>query len=131
MRPTITAVSHPAVDGHPFGATGMPVLDSLTPLVSWSAPASGMPAFFRIVSHPVSPDGMGGTKISAPKAVLVDGSATSARIPPGFLSPGSTYVFTINAIACPDCDYEGAPGRYKIPNSGSNVLSNIYRTPAP
>ena len=116
LAPIISPVQSPTIGGASLFAAA--TLNTTTPSLSWSAPASGSPYGYRVdvfvgqTSNGIStyiPVGVFGT------------SQTSVTLPP--LSSGNTYVFSITALADAAANIQTSPNRSALPAGFANVVS--------
>jgi len=86
-----------AVDSRP--AQGAPLtLGSATPLVSWLAPTSGTPTFYRVtVEELYLLPASNRTRTRLAGDVVVPAAQTQVRLPPGLLTAGKSYVLRVDA----------------------------------
>ena len=129
FEPQLTPAKNVKIDGHDFFATTMPTL-SASPKVTWSAPDVGSATIWELRAYPVEGNGAN-TQIKNGKHVnLWAGDVHEITIPPGTLIANDAYMFFLVGYNCPDCHYEEAPGRIKIPNQQGTAISNLFQAPS-
>ena len=81
------------IDGQPATTAG--TLGSLTPTLSWSAPAVGTPQVYQVRIYTLVVNGSGATRRELAANLMTKG--LSLKVPPGVLSSGSYSVFIVEA----------------------------------
>lgn len=91
-----------------------------TPELSWEAPAIGTPDGYRVTIVQVqSVDG----RTSTDTAGSLYTTTTRARIPPGILIEGLSYVFVVQAESVPGFAVSRSPATLAIPNAYAVALT--------
>jgi len=93
-----------------------------TPRLHWSPPSLGTPTHYRLVFTRAEENA--GTLGGVLAGVLYT-TTTDIVVPPGILSPGSTYVIRFTAFARGNVDAQRQPFLTALPESSSDVLSGL------
>jgi hypothetical protein len=115
----VSPVQSPMVDGK--SAFGSLAGISLTPVLSWSAPAAGTPTAYRVVVYQVANSGGSSTM---QYVTTIATTSTTLPFPPNVLEKGSGYVFVITALVSP-IDASTAPFRASPTMASADVLSSM------
>lgn len=126
--PLLSAPVAPTVDGQPALAAAMTGV-SLTPVIAWEAPATGLPTSYRLEVHRLALAGTAtaGTLVGE---LVVDGATTSVTLPAGLLQGAATYAVTIAARSSPT-DGGGAavrPYRAGVPFGEARLWTMPFTT---
>jgi hypothetical protein len=131
VAPIIGPVQNPKIDGADLFTAA--TVNSVSPTLSWSAPALGTPYGYNV--QVLSPDSLipgvpGPGGLPVPIGMWGPGpqlstAKTTMTIPPGVLAPGGTYMFVITALADAQANMETAPHRTALPSGNADVLSAI------
>ncbi|HZN91383.1 MAG TPA: hypothetical protein VFB81_01710, partial [Myxococcales bacterium] len=124
LAPQVSPVTNPLVNGASWFSDQ--TLSGTTPLISWSAPAVGTPDFYSLRIRRVSAGPTGGV-VKTEVARLVT-RATSLRVPPGILQPGSYYLLRLTAAVQPGRT-QTATYESPFPLHTAPVMSGVLRTP--
>jgi hypothetical protein len=122
--PLLTPVTDLRIDGTP--AADDRVLASLTPGVSWSAPAVGRPSGYEVWVRELS---VVGTRTVAGLPVRLRTAATQVTLPPGVLASGRAYYVTVRALRQGSVDLARQPLRTDFPFAAVSAFSGILRAP--
>jgi hypothetical protein len=95
---------------------------SLSPTVSWSAPAMGSATGYRLSIYSLT--NIGGNSQFTFLATLYT-SKSSLVVPPGILVAGQKYVFKLASVHLPGRDIEKSPYRYSFPYGYSQISSGV------
>ena len=105
---------------------------SLTPTLSWSAPAVGAPTFYdvdvQLIEGPQHDPFLGAMRMA-----ILTTSATTVSLPPGILVPDSYYQIVVKAAAAPGTDFATTPDRrgYSVPYASADLISPVLATRPP
>jgi hypothetical protein len=102
-------------------AFGMLAGVGTTPVLSWSAPATGTPTAYQVLVYQVV--NSGGTSVMQYVTTIAT-TTTKLPFPPNVLQKGNAYVFTINAIVSP-IDASTAPFRYSPSLASASLLTSM------
>jgi hypothetical protein len=122
--PLLTPAQNPTVDGKPFFTDA--AISTLNPVVAWQAPATGTPSRYTI--RTVKLYVQGGNTRQAVVGILVT-NGTQVKIPPGFLEPGLSYYFKIQALYNEGADFDAHPASGALPLAQADVVSAIMTAP--
>ena len=119
ITPLVGVVTNPTVKGVNFfkNYTGI----GLTPTLSWAPPSVGTANFYNVTVSQLVDNG-GNTQING--LATLQTQSTSITIPPGLLSSGNAYVFSIAARYCAGVNMATTPyvcsstGAYAYASSG-------------
>jgi hypothetical protein len=131
--PLVPRISPPrslCLDGQ--AATAALTLASLEPELSWEAPAVGRAAYYGVSLYRLADDGAGATQLTTVATLMVPGTTTRARVPPGLLQPGGAYAVVVNAELLPGLeDWEAQPFRQLVRRDQAHAaaVSGLLRTP--
>jgi len=105
IRPTLTPVRDPKINGlnlfQPQTGVGE------TPTLSWNAPATGSPTYYRVQVRNLWPTGNGNSTWYTVAYLYTRN--TTIKLPPNLLTSGASYVLTIRAVNAPGVNLETAP----------------------
>ena len=121
LRPLVSPVLSPKVNGLDFQVNHSGV--GLTPVLSWTAPAMGLPTWYAISVVRLYNNGAGATVRSIPGRLY--SKTNSVTVPPGILVAGSTYCFMISAYFVPGVDFATGPYRKRVPVGVSQAVSGM------
>jgi len=96
----------------------------VTPVLSWTAPALGMPTGYNVKIVEVKGDGKTGTTTT--QVALLSTAVTPIQVPPGILLPGHSYYLTLTAVAAAALDFESGPYRTTFPFSEAGLISGLF-----
>lgn len=124
FAPLITPPQSPLIQGvsgfqDQTGAT-------TTPTISWSAPASGTPTFYRVQLRRMLSDGAGSTTLGASFNFFVPPSITSLTVPGGLLLPGNWYAAIITAYNEPSLNIATAPNKFTAFKAQADAITNKF-----
>lgn len=116
LIPVVSSVQTPTIAGASLFTAA--TLNTTTPALSWSAPATGTAYGYRVSVFVLSTADSFSTY--APAGVFYT-AQTSVTLPP--LSAGNTYVFAITALADAAANVETNPFRSQLPAGFASVVS--------
>lgn len=107
---------------------GVGELDSVTPVLTWDAPATGVPNRYFVQPYQVTIEKDVVKFTRTADSVVVD--RAEAHIPPDLLKAGSNYVFVVTADNCSASDAK-RPRRLNIQSVCANtqIRSFLFSTP--
>jgi hypothetical protein len=122
MKPMVGGVTTPTIGGQNFftDQTGV----GLTPSLKWAAPGIGKATFYVVTIYQLSNDG-GNTAQTALATIRTQG--TSLTIPPGLMSAGNGYVFTVTAWYIPSLNFVKTPFMSGPVNAFTDVISGLMQ----
>jgi hypothetical protein len=104
LKPRLSPVTQFKVDGMDAFAGG--ITASLTPLLTWSAPAVGAPSGYLVSVYKLI---LAGGTTRRFQAGTIATTATHCTVPPGIISPQGIYVFRVSAELSPGLDLAKHP----------------------
>jgi hypothetical protein len=116
LAPIVGPVQSPTINGGSLLTAA--TLSTTTPVLSWSAPASGTPYGYRVSTFALASPGTTSTYLNA--GVFYT-SQPSITLPP--LSAGNSYVFAITALVDGTANIQTSPNRSSLPTAFANVVS--------
>ena len=93
-----------------------------TPLLAWTAPATGTATTYMISVYLVASSA--GATTSTLVAVFTT-AATSLHVPPGLLTAGSQYGFRVTAVSDPGNDYTLTPQQSSLPYGSAPAFTAL------
>ncbi len=124
IAPLLTPARELRVDGAP--ATDDRGLMSLTPELSWSAPAVGRPSGYEVWVRELY---VLGTRTVAGLPVRLRTAQSRVTVPPGVLASGRAYYVTVRALRQGSVDQARQPLRTDFPAASATAFSGILRAP--
>ncbi|WP_164010371.1 hypothetical protein [Pyxidicoccus trucidator] len=124
LAPILTPVRDMRVEGAP--GTLNRVLQSLTPEVSWSAPAVGVPSGYEVWVRELY---VLGTRTVAGIPLRLRTAQSRVTLPPGALESGRSYYLTVRALRQGSVDLARQPLRTDFPTASASAFSGILRAP--
>lgn len=116
LAPVVGPVQNPTINAASLFTTA--TLNTTTPALGWSAPATGAPYGYRVSAY--IQNNANGFETYGPVGVFYT-SQTSVTLPP--LSAGNTYVFAVTALVDGASNIQTAPFRSALPTGFANVVS--------
>lgn len=118
FAPGIQPIGNPQINGASlFTATTVP---TVSPTLTWTAPTSDAPVIYDItICQPVL---SGATASCNGVAYFGNYTQTTFTVPAGFLTPGTSYIFTIEADSRAGFD-PLHPNRYSLPEATATSVS--------
>ena len=121
--PVVSQIQSPTIDGGSLFT--LATLSNATPMLSWTAPATGSPFAYRVFVYVLQT--VNGTPLYANAGTFLT-SQTSVTLPP--LSGGNTYVFAVAAMVDGGANEQVQPFRSVIPVGSATVISAPFTIPA-
>jgi hypothetical protein len=125
--PTAPVVSPPLqlqIDG--VAATSPLTLTSTTPVVSWTAPATGTAAYYRVIFTHLT---YSNNRLSKFSLTLLT-NQTQVRLPPTMLfGGGQHYVGNVQAVAMPNASFANTPFQVALPEARADAFTALVTTP--
>jgi hypothetical protein len=121
--PVVSQVQNPAINGGSLFASA--ILNSTTPMLSWTTPATGSPFAYRVFAYVLTT--VNGTQLYVSAGSFLT-SQTSVTLPP--LSGGNTYVFAVSALVDGGASEQAQPFRSVLPVGSATVISAPFTIPA-
>lgn len=100
-------------------------ITTLSPLLAWDAPATGIPTGYRVTVNQLSKVGLTSTYLPILDLFTKD---TSMTIPDGVLMAGNEYFFGIRSYIVPGVDFTVAPYRSGFPRAHTDMLTPVVST---
>jgi len=115
IRPLVSPVQTPLVNGHDafVAATGV----SLTPTLSWSAPAVGVPSAYILTTTDFTAGTIGNRIVT---------TTTSLPLPPGILQTGHSYSLCVRAVVW-SIDASTTPFRTSLPRGVADMCTAVMQ----
>jgi hypothetical protein len=123
VRPELSPPTDLTIEARAATTTTLLSGVGLTPLISWTAPATGTPTGYRLRLVKLAVE-QGATR--ATDIALFYTSATSLRLPPGVLFVGTRYVIIVEAEIRPQVTVTVAPYRPSLPTHVAPVMSEMF-----
>jgi hypothetical protein len=120
IAPGIAPVRHALIDGAPFFSSAKP--SSLTPSVSWDAPAFGHASFYVLTVTELTIDA---GAVTGRKIASVTTREREVKVPAGVLSAGGRYTFTLTAVASPGTRPDERPFQRRYPMYSTDAISGV------
>jgi hypothetical protein len=126
LKPRLSPVTALQVDGADAFAGGN--VQSLTPTLSWSAPAVGTPNAFLVTVYKLIAAGNTTRRF---QAGIIATTNTKVIIPPGIVSPAGIYVFRVTAELSPGLDLSKHPLAFAtaVDIAVADVYSGYWNSP--
>jgi hypothetical protein len=129
LRPALTPIQAPKIEGATLFDNQ--TISSLTPTISWDAPALGTPAGYAITVWEISRNLENQTSPVDVAKVYVGSSCTQFKVPDGILAKGKSYAFQIQARTGAGYDPESAPYKwFKFPYALADTMSGLITVQA-
>jgi hypothetical protein len=123
LAPVITPVRNVKLNGS--GLTQELNSTTLSPTLSWDAPATGTPTGYRVSVYQLSKTG----SASSYQFVLdLYTKANSMTIPAGVLAAGKEYFFGIRSYLVPTVDFTSTPYRAAFPWAHTDMITAVVST---
>jgi hypothetical protein len=121
IAPPLSPVQNPVLNGTSLFTVGTTATS--TPTLSWNPPTGLTPIGYGvyIIQLPSPSAPMGVPLASVVEQLFTE--QTSLTVPPGILSPGSTYLFIIEAIADARANLLSSPRRSGYPTAYAQAMS--------
>jgi len=124
LAPLLTPVRRLGIDG--AMASVDQSLTSLTPTLSWSAPAVGTPSAHEVSIRRLF---VSGTRTVAAFGARIRTVQSHVTLPPGVLVPGASYIMSVRAFRQGDLDLSRHPLRTDFPVANATAFTGILTTP--
>ncbi|NTX62080.1 hypothetical protein HUA74_15575 [Myxococcus sp. CA051A] len=124
LAPLLTPVRSLSIDG--AVATVDQTMTSLTPTLSWSAPAAGTPSAHEVSIRRLF---VSGTRTVAALGVRIRTAQSHVTLPPGVLVPGASYIMSVRAFRQGDLDLSRHPLRTDFPVANATAFTGILTAP--
>jgi len=121
--PVVSQIQSPMINGGSLFTAA--TLSSTTPMLSWTAPATGSPFAYRVFAYVLKTVKTMQLYVNAGTFTT---SQTSVTLPP--LSGGNTYVFAVSALVDSGANEQNQPYRSVIPVGSATVISAPFTIPA-
>ncbi|HYG98358.1 MAG TPA: putative Ig domain-containing protein [Terriglobales bacterium] len=118
IAPIMSNVTNPKINGKDFFAVN--TTDGSAVIVSWEVPSGLAPFGYEVGVHEVYDEG---DYSYAENWFDLYTSGTSVTIPQDFFAPGTSYVFTIRAMADARASVKTSPWRSKLPIADARIVS--------
>jgi hypothetical protein len=125
IEPLVGPVTAPRVNGMDFFQDQ--TLNTFTPVISWSAPAFGIPTAYvvDICKWDAASLNADVCRDNATMVARFHTKNTNVLVPSGILETGSSYYVVIESAFMAESDIESAPYRQSLPLSDTRSLSGI------
>lgn len=118
--PAITPVRTVTIEGldalQPQAGVG------LTPFISWELPGVGVPESYSVTLYALGRTADERTTSQFVFSLLTEDPGV--RVPPGMLAPGTSYVFTVDAVS--GLEEPASPFRIAIPSASAGFVSEVF-----
>jgi len=118
IAPRLSPVREPRIAGAPLDAPRAGV--GTSPTVTWQPPEIGTATGYRVAVYALDASPLG---VNAARIATLHTTAGSLQLPAGVLSPGSSYVLAITAVASDGADLTARPFSASLPYASADYVS--------
>jgi hypothetical protein len=120
ISPPLSPVREARIAGAPLDAPSAGV--GISPTVTWQPPEIGTSTSYRVAVYALDASPLG---VTPTKIATLHTNTTSLQLPGSVLSPGSSYVLTITAVAADGTDLAVQPFIGALPYASADYVSAV------